>query len=58
MFPTNPNLDIDNDTRNREQNKVNFARTNAYKNSAVPFCQRLLNDHHRDKDQAEDNNTY
>ena len=37
MIPTNPNLDIDIDTRNREQYKVNFARTNAYKNSAVPL---------------------
>ena len=52
MFQANPNLEIEIDTRNREQYKVNFACTNAYKNSAVPFCQR------RDKDQAEDNNTY
>ena len=32
---------------NREKYKVNFAYTNTYKNSAVPFCQRLLN--HKEK---------
>ena len=57
MFPVNPNLGNDIDIRNREQFKVNFARTNAYKNSAVPFCQRLLNDYHREKNQAEEDQT-
>ena len=57
MFPENQNLENDIDIRNREHFKVNFARTNAYKNSAVPFCQRLLNDHHRNKDQAEEKET-
>ena len=57
MFPVNPNLGNDIDIRNREQFKVNFARTNAYKNSALPFCQRLLNDYHRDKNQAEEDQT-
>ena len=45
IFPPNPNLDIHIEARNREQFQVNFARTNSYRNSAVPFCQRLLNDH-------------
>ena len=31
------------DIRNREKYKVNFAYTNTYKNSAIPYCQRLLN---------------
>ena len=30
--------------RDKEMFKVNFARTNTYKISAIPFCQRLLND--------------
>ena len=57
MFPANPNSENNIDIRNREKFKVNFACTNAYKNSAVPFCQRLLNDHHRNKDQAEKKDT-
>ena len=44
MFPpseTNPAYRI----RNSEWFKVNFAHTSAYKDSTIPFCQRLLNDH-------------
>ena len=44
FFPRNPNLDLSRETRNREQFKVNFCRTQLYRNSAIPFCQRLLND--------------
>ena len=44
FFPRNPNLDLSIETRNREQFKVNFGRTLQYKNSAIPFCQHLLND--------------
>ena len=51
IFPKNPNLDISLEARYREQFKVNFARTNAYRNSAVPFCQRLLNDYFKKKAQ-------
>ena len=40
IFPLNENMH----TRNSEHFKVNFAYTEAYKNSAVPFCQRLLNE--------------
>ena len=45
MFPLNPenNLNI----RQPEKYSVNFARTENYLNSAVPYCQRLLNDDHR-----------
>ena len=38
--------------RNREKYIVNFANTNCYKNSAIPYCQRLLNTMH-DKERAE-----
>ena len=39
--------------RDREKFKVNFARTQQYQNSAIPYCQRLLNKHVREK-QAEE----
>ena len=32
-------------TRDKELFQVNFARTEDYKKSAIPYCQRLLNDH-------------
>ena len=32
-------------TRDKELFQVNFARTEDYKRSAIPYCQRLLNDH-------------
>ena len=35
------------DIRNREIFEVNFAAKNTYMKSAIPFCQRLLNDHFR-----------
>ena len=41
------------DLRNTEKYAVNFARTENYQNSAVPYCQRLLNaDHRRTEDRA------
>ena len=43
MFPQNLNADNTMDVRSREKYIVNFARTNAYKQSAIPYCQRLLN---------------
>ena len=47
LFPLNPNLFLENhDVRKRELFKVNFSRTDTYKKSAIPFCQRLLNDHY------------
>ena len=45
FFPKNPNLNLTMESRKREQFKVNFSRTNSYKNSTIPFCQRLLNNH-------------
>ena len=57
MFPVNPNLGNDNDIRNKGYFRVNFAFTNAYNNSAGPFYQRLLYVYHRDKNQAEEDQT-
>ena len=47
MFPLNRNLDNELEVRNRETFQVNFARTDQYKKSAIPACQRILNDHFR-----------
>ena len=44
FFPKNPNLNNILETRGREEFKVNFCRTQQYKNSAIPYCQRLLNE--------------
>jgi hypothetical protein len=41
MFPVNP--EYTHDLRNVEKYHVNFAHTENYKKSAVPYCQRLLN---------------
>ena len=49
MFPLNPQ--IPHDIRNTEKYHVNFANTENYRNSAVPFCQRLLNMHESEKEQ-------
>ena len=35
--------------QNKEVFQVNFARTEEYKNSTIPFCQRLLNQHYNGK---------
>ena len=35
--------------RQREPFKVNFAYTETYKNSAIPYCQRLLNELEEEK---------
>ena len=46
MFPLNSNWSIEgNMVRNREVFEVNFARTEQYRKSAIPFCQRKLNEH-------------
>ena len=44
MFPLNQ-VQSDYDIREREKYVVNFARTSAYQTSAIPYCQRLLNDY-------------
>jgi hypothetical protein len=43
FFPRNENLDVEPIIRHREPFKVNFARTESYKKSTIPTCQRLLN---------------
>ena len=46
LFPLNPNLSRQNvDIREREVFTVNYAKTEAYKKSTIPHCQRLLNAH-------------
>ena len=46
MFPFNSNLGGEGaEIRDRETFEVNFARTEKYRMSAVPFCQRKLNDY-------------
>ena len=44
VFPVNQS-ENKKTVRHREKFCVNFARTEEYKKSTVPFCQRLLNDH-------------
>ena len=49
-FPENPNLDLSLVTREREKYHVNFARTRQYQQSAIPYIQRLLNQHAKEKE--------
>ena len=53
FFPRNPNLDLTLEARNREEFIVNFSRTKQYQNSAIPFCQRLLNKYWHTKEGQE-----
>jgi hypothetical protein len=48
LFPTNSNVNT-HDVRKHEPYRVNFARTSSYKHSAIPYCQRILNEHMRNK---------
>ena len=50
MSPENPLNDYD--IRQGEKYKVNFAHTVNYRQSAVPFCQRLLNEDTRAREVA------
>ena len=43
LFPLNDSKENTNQIRNREKYIVNFTYTNTYKNSTIPYCQRLLN---------------
>ena len=46
LFPLNKNHNNGSiEVRHREQFNVNFARTEQYRKSAIPYCQRLLNEH-------------
>ena len=53
MFPLNPNLLNQQKIRAREKYVVNFARTNIYKNSTIPFCQRLLNNEEEQEEEEQ-----
>ena len=44
LFPLNPSTS-EHFVRQKEIFQVNFAKTDDYKKSAIPFCQRLLNKH-------------
>ena len=45
LFPLNPYyLSQNHEERNREKFTVNFASTESYKQSTIPYCQRLLNE--------------
>ena len=44
LFPSTPKV-TKHDLRSNEPFVVNFARTASYKNSTIPYCQRLLNQH-------------
>ena len=48
LFPLNKTAGILN-TRQSEKFTVNFASTSSYRDSAIPFCQRLLNNHFKYK---------
>ena len=50
MFPVNHQNDQN--VRTREQFKVNFAHTEGYRQSAVPYCQPLLNEDARAREIA------
>ena len=43
MFPLNQSTNHIMEVRSREKFKVNFAHTNTYRDSTIPYCQRLLN---------------
>ena len=48
LFPLNPATG-NHYVRSKEIFEVNWARTDDYKNSTIPYCQRLLNDHFNGK---------
>ena len=48
FFPKNDNY-TSQETRNPDKYKVNMAYTERYKNSPIPFMQRLLNDIEKEK---------
>ena len=45
LFPLNPAYSSQLNTRQSETILVNFANTETYRMSAIPYCQRLLNKH-------------
>ena len=49
LFPLNPETSSY-EFRRKELFKINFAHTSKYKQSTIPFCQRLLNDYYSKED--------
>ena len=50
LFPLKQhNKETQHDIRNREHFEVNFASKDSYMKSAIPYCQRLLNEHYKSK---------
>ena len=52
FFPRNPNIDNAREVREREEFLVNFARTEQYRKSTIPSCQRLLNSYFNERGSA------
>ena len=48
LFPLNSNTPAC-QIRKQEMYTVNWARTSAYKDSTIPYCQRLLNTYHQER---------
>ena len=48
IFPLNDRR-FGQNLQSREAFEVNWARTQKYKQSAIPYCQRLLNDHFKNR---------
>ena len=46
LFPLNPSTS-EHSIRNKEMFHVNFGRTNDYRDSTIPFCQIMLNEHYK-----------
>jgi hypothetical protein len=49
MFPINP--EYSHDLRNTEKYHIHFAHRENYKNSSVPYCQKLLNQDHKEQEE-------
>ena len=49
MFPLAP--ESVHNIRHTEKYSVNFARTENYRNSAIPYCQRLLNEDYKQEEE-------
>ena len=51
MFPVNPKIGNQSsaNTRNNEHFSVNWAKSESYRKSAIPYIQRLLNDYVRNQ---------
>ena len=54
FFPLNQNLQNTKDIRERGNFHVNFARTEDYRQSTIPYCQRLLNSHFKEVELPQD----